>query len=149
MHTINEACILVIRDTMRWINDNYKRPGWMVQNFNGVFLFHCIHLKRTEEFKGWRSQRFLKTRGLSHNFDGQSFSAVRFSYPEAHSGAIEQVNTCLNRALQNPTYWEGLDWRPEVAVLPTIITPNPVFGTFPTLENFKFTPKEERILVTV
>lgn len=149
MHTIEEAAVLVIRDTMRWMNANFQRQGWMNLNFDGVFLFHCIHFKRTAELSGWRAQRMFKTKALRHNFDGSCLSEIKFYYPDERIPFVDVVNKALERALKNATYWEMQEWRPEVTIVPAVLTPRPVFGTFPTLENFKFTPKEERILVTV
>lgn len=149
MHTIEEAAVLVIRDTMRWMNANFQRQGWMAVNFDGVFLFHCIHFKRTAELSNWRAQRMFKTKALKHNFDGSRLSEIKFYYPDERVPFVDAVNKALERALKNATYWEMQEWKPEVAVLPRVLTKAPQFGTFPTLENFSFKDKPETIRITI
>lgn len=138
--SLQDACKLIVRDTMRWINTNKDRPGFMTLNFPAVFLFHCTHLRKTEEFSSWGSQKVLKTRWLRHNFDGKTWNIVSFSYPDNQHKGVDALNMWLQHALSNPDYWEAEDWKPEVHVTPRTLTPRTPFGTFPSLENFSFKP---------
>lgn len=139
--SLADASKLVVRDTMRWINSNKDKPGWMVLNFPSVFLFHSTHFRKTDEFALWGKQRIFRTRWLKHNFDGHSWTEVKFLYPDRNfDNVTNPLNMWLQHALSNPSYWDAEDWKPEVPVLPKIITPAPGFGDFSRLNSFNFKP---------